>query len=218
MAPIKRKGNAAEEVSVRQPQKRVRVGADDRKSEKKQKNASDDSKPKSDAPKASELSVLRDDEPSFPRGGGSVLTPLERKQIQIQATKDVLFEQKGAKPSSSKFEGGEFEEDTDMEDAGETAATAGQASRKKKVKGKKQAEKDAQEKGIRIEGLNFKVSKSGRQSENYVRLQKSATCSRQHGPRPSFKYQRSQHRTVLAQQPYRLCAPNLRVATTGGED
>ncbi|PYI21088.1 putative rRNA biogenesis protein RRP5 [Aspergillus violaceofuscus CBS 115571] len=156
MAPIKRKGNAAEEVSTRQPQKRVRVGADDRKSEKKQKNASDDSKPKSDAPKASELSVLRDDEPSFPRGGGSVLTPLERKQIQIQATKDVLFEQKGAKPSSSKFEGGEFEEDTDMEDAGETAATAGQASRKKKVKGKKQAEKDAQEKGIRIEGLNFK--------------------------------------------------------------
>ncbi|PYH44000.1 putative rRNA biogenesis protein RRP5 [Aspergillus saccharolyticus JOP 1030-1] len=148
MAPIKRKGNAAEEVSTRQPQKRVRVGAEDRNAEKKQKNASD-------APKASELSVLRDDEPSFPRGGGSVLTPLERKQIQIQATKDVLFEQKGSKPSSRKFDDDEFEQDTDMEDAGETTATATQKSRKKKVKGKKQ-EKDANEKGIRIEGLNFK--------------------------------------------------------------
>lgn len=162
MAPIKRKGNAAEEASARQPQKRVRVGAEDRKKDqKKQKTASNDSNSKPDAnsaPKASELSVLRDDEPSFPRGGGSVLTPLERKQIQIQATKDVLFEQKGSKPSAGDF-GDDGMEDTDMEDAGDdTKSAAAKKSRKKKTKGKKDAEKDATEKkDVRIEGLNFKV-------------------------------------------------------------
>ncbi|GFN12613.1 putative rRNA biogenesis protein RRP5 [Aspergillus tubingensis] len=161
MAPIKRKGNAAEEASARQPQKRVRVGAEDRKKDqKKQKTASNDSNSKPDAnsaPKASELSVLRDDEPSFPRGGGSVLTPLERKQIQIQATKDVLFEQKGSKPSAGDF-GDDGMEDTDMEDAGDdTKSAAAKKSRKKKTKGKKDAEKDATEKkDVRIEGLNFK--------------------------------------------------------------
>ena len=161
MAPIKRKGNAAEEASARQPQKRVRVGAEDRnKDQKKQKTASKESKSKPDsdlAPKASELSVLRDDEPSFPRGGGSVLTPLERKQIQIQATKDVLFEQKGARPSSGNFDDG-LEDDTDMEDAGDATSATAKKDRKRKTKGKKATEQDASEsKGVRIEGLNFKV-------------------------------------------------------------
>ena len=39
-------------------------------------------------------SILRDEERAFPRGGASALTPLEYKQIQIQATRDVLFEEK----------------------------------------------------------------------------------------------------------------------------
>ena len=38
--------------------------------------------------------ILDDEERAFPRGGGSVLTPLEQRQIQIQATRDVLFEEK----------------------------------------------------------------------------------------------------------------------------
>ncbi|KAF2762569.1 ribosomal RNA processing protein RRP5 [Pseudovirgaria hyperparasitica] len=38
-------------------------------------------------------SVLKSESKSFPRGGGSVLTPLEHKQIQNEAAKDVLFEQ-----------------------------------------------------------------------------------------------------------------------------
>ena len=160
MAPIKRKGASAEEaVSARQPQKRVRVGAEERKDQKKQKTgASGDGKSKPDAgsgPNASELTVLRDDEPSFPRGGGSVLTPLERKQIQIQATKDVLFEQKTTKGSSK---GDEHDEDAEMEDVDDTTATTTKKSRKRKTKGKKSAD-DAQDKqGVRIEGLNFKVS------------------------------------------------------------
>ncbi|KAL9033237.1 MAG: hypothetical protein Q9214_007609 [Letrouitia sp. 1 TL-2023] len=37
--------------------------------------------------------VLKPEELAFPRGGASVLTPLEHKRIQIQAKNDVLFEQ-----------------------------------------------------------------------------------------------------------------------------
>lgn len=150
MAPIKRKGNAPEETATRQPQKRAKVGAEEFK----------DQKPKDTAPKASELSVLRDDEPSFPRGGASVLTPLERKQIQIQATKDVLFEQKGSKGSKKSTrqtddENDDEDEDVEMEDD-DTAAPA-KKSRKKKTKGKKSEDKEKSEKTVRIEPLSFKV-------------------------------------------------------------
>ena len=98
-------------------------------------------------------------EPSFPRGGGSVLTPLERKQIQIQANKDVLFEQKGAKKPTREFvddNDDDEDEDVEMEDT-ETTTTA-KKSRKKKAKGKKSTDKESSEKeGVRIEGLSYKV-------------------------------------------------------------
>ncbi|KAI2630538.1 hypothetical protein GGS21DRAFT_207009 [Xylaria nigripes] len=42
---------------------------------------------------AAGVSRLKDEEPLFPRGGGSVLSPLEHRQISIQAKQDVLFEQ-----------------------------------------------------------------------------------------------------------------------------
>lgn len=153
MAPIKRKGNAGEEAVTRQPQKRVRVGgAEQGKDQKKQRT----SESTSDL-KPTELTVLRDDEPSFPRGGGSVLTPLEKKQIHIQATKDVLFEQKGSKKSSDNFAVGDDDEDIGMDDA-EDNATSTKLSRKRKAKSKKRAKEEANEKqGVRIEGLNFKV-------------------------------------------------------------
>ncbi|EDP55110.1 hypothetical protein KXX16_002314 [Aspergillus fumigatus] len=152
MAPIKRKGNAGEEAVTRQPQKRVRVGgAEQGKDQKKQRT----SESTSDL-KPTELTVLRDDEPSFPRGGGSVLTPLEKKQIHIQATKDVLFEQKGSKKSSDNFAVGDDDEDIEMDDA-EDNATSTKLSRKRKAKSKKRAKEEANEKqGVRIEGLNFK--------------------------------------------------------------
>lgn len=152
MAPIKRKGNAPEETATRQPQKRAKVGAEDRKNEQKPKDTTA-------APKASELSVLRDDEPSFPRGGGSVLTPLERKQIQIQAHKDVLFEQKGPKKPTREFDDNDDDEDedVDMEDAD---AAPSKKSRKKKTKGKKSGDKEKkseEKEGVRIEPLTYKV-------------------------------------------------------------
>jgi len=42
---------------------------------------------------AANVSRLKEEEPLFPRGGGSVLSPLEHRQISIQAKQDVLFEQ-----------------------------------------------------------------------------------------------------------------------------
>jgi rRNA biogenesis protein RRP5 len=151
MAPIKRKGNAPEENN----QKRAKVGAEEAKKDHKKSN---DATPT--AAKASELSVLRDDEPSFPRGGASVLTPLERKQIQIQANRDVLFEQKGTQKPSGKKPSNEFddESDNDVEMEEEQAAAPAKKSRKKKTKGKKTTDKDSDDKSdVRIEGLSFKV-------------------------------------------------------------
>ncbi|KAI9373667.1 hypothetical protein BJX61DRAFT_501920 [Aspergillus egyptiacus] len=151
MAPIKRKGNAAEEAPARNPQKRARVGAEERK--KDSKTSSADS-----GPKASELTVRPDDEPSFPRGGGSVLTPLERKQIQIKATKDVLFEQKsGGKKARDGAEDEGSEDDTDMEDADGTTAVSSKKPQKQKGKGKSKTKQDKGKKqGVRVEGLSFK--------------------------------------------------------------
>lgn len=156
MAPIKRKGNVAEEATS---QKRARVGADKKDHKKQKTNASDDTKSKSEAPKPTDLSVLRDDEPAFPRGGSSVLTPLERKQIQIQAQKDVLFEQKGSEKSHDDAEDDDEEgkEDIDMDDANDTAAKKPRKQRKTKAAKKKADKEAAEKKGVRVEGLNFKV-------------------------------------------------------------
>ncbi|KAK9854523.1 Tetratricopeptide-like helical protein [Penicillium brevicompactum] len=150
MAPIKRKGSAPDENK----QKRAKVGAEEGKKEYKKSNDAT-----STAAKASELSVLRDDEPSFPRGGASVLTPLERKQIQIQANRDVLFEQKGTQKPSQQKPSNDFddESDNDVEMEDEQTAAPAKKSRKKKTKAKKGAEKGSEEKSdVRIEGLSFK--------------------------------------------------------------
>lgn len=165
MAPIKRKGNGAEDVTACQPQKRVRVGAEEGKRQKKRSShALEASSTKeiggskaslSSASKASEISVLRDDEPAFPRGGASVLTPLERKQIQIQATKDVLFEQKGSTKQSGDLDDSEGEDDVEVDDENERASV--KKPRKKKSKSQKHLEREASEKqSVRVEGLSFK--------------------------------------------------------------
>lgn len=56
-------------------------------------------------PKPAVVSVLKEEEPMFPRGGGSVLTPLEQKQIQLEAKADALREDEfttGSKKSTKK--------------------------------------------------------------------------------------------------------------------
>jgi len=94
------------------------------------------------------ISRVREEEVAFPRGGGSSLTPLEHKQIAIEATRDVLFEQQGAKSSSKREVDGE-----------EEARPAKKKSRGKDAKGKKKgaAVAEPEEETIKIEGLNYKV-------------------------------------------------------------
>ncbi|KAK3934932.1 rRNA biogenesis protein rrp5 [Diplogelasinospora grovesii] len=87
------------------------------------------------------VSRLKEEEPLFPRGGGSVLSPLEHKQIQIQARNDVLFEQESSKAGKKK---------------GDDAA-AKKKKRKSISEKKDNAAKPARdEDAVKVESLNFK--------------------------------------------------------------
>ncbi len=84
----------------------------------------------------------------FPRGGGSVLTPLEHKKIHIEATRDVLFEQQQGKTSKTR-----------------TAEESSGPSKKQpraRFNDKKTSEivADEIEPAVRIERLNYKVGES----------------------------------------------------------
>ena len=100
--------------------------------------------------------ILIGEEPSFPRGGASILTPLERKQIQIQAKQDVLFEQStGTKAPRNEFQDEENDEDLPEQPNALVAKT----KRKPKSKEKKGAKNFiVEELAVRIEGLSYKVS------------------------------------------------------------
>jgi rRNA biogenesis protein RRP5 len=100
-----------------------------------------------------QISILQKEEKSFPRGGASALTPLEHRQIQIEATKDVLFEQSGSKrrPANS---------DTD-DDLENSRLESPQAPKKKKRRKESHRKKDkdaeeVEEKQTKIEGLSAK--------------------------------------------------------------
>lgn len=96
------------------------------------------------------------EEPVFPRGGSSILTPLEKKQIHIQATSDVLFEQStGRKPTTHEFEDGENESDQPDQSCGALQKTKRKKKSQKSQKGK--LEEVAKEPDIRIERLSYKV-------------------------------------------------------------
>ncbi|EGC41713.1 ribosomal RNA processing protein RRP5 [Histoplasma capsulatum var. duboisii H88] len=155
MAPIKRKGNGPDESGSRQPQKRVKVIAGVQRKDvnggKNSKKPAEKSKDSLDSPsKTPAVSVLREEEPAFPRGGANILSPLEQKQIHIQATRDVLFEQKGA----------QAQDDIDNEDGTQKKRSSkefGIKSTKGKTKSKKHTIPQASTKEeVRIEGLNFK--------------------------------------------------------------
>ena len=129
MAPIKRGSDAA--------------GHDDRPSKR----------PKSTAGRA--FSILKEDAP-FPRGGASVLTPLEHRQIKIQAKKDVLFEQStGKKAPRYQYEDAEFEEtpEDDPNGAEESKPAKGKPSRRNK----RSAAMIGKEKAFRIDSLSYKA-------------------------------------------------------------
>lgn len=125
-----------------------------RKSLDESKSARPEKKQKASVP-ATKTAVLVE-EPIFPRGGSSILTPLEQKQIHIQATSDVLFEQStGRKPAIHEFEDGENGSDQ----VDQSSGALQKRKRKKKPQKSEKGELDqaAKEPEIRIERLSYKV-------------------------------------------------------------
>ncbi|RDA87250.1 hypothetical protein CP532_1341 [Ophiocordyceps camponoti-leonardi (nom. inval.)] len=109
-------------------------------STKKAKNDTSrtEAKPDHEArPKAPVVSLLRNEEPMFPRGGGSVLTPLEKKKIHLEAKADALHEE-------------EFNTVADEDSNKKKRRTL-----KTKAVGSK-LNKTVEEPGVKVESLNFK--------------------------------------------------------------
>ena len=117
-------------------------------------------KPKRASAESLQPSLLAKEEPSFPRGGASMLTPLEHRQIKIQAAKDVLFEQSGKKSAPGEdFLDGEDQENVERE--AKSKAKAGpkeRGDRERSLKKSRRADtRPIEEKPTRIEGLSYKV-------------------------------------------------------------
>ncbi|EXJ78762.1 hypothetical protein A1O1_09164 [Capronia coronata CBS 617.96] len=155
MASAKRK-LAAEEASTKRGTKR---------SKSDRKPATVDASPKPDKPdqnqKPKAASVLTKEQPAFPRGGAGLLTPLERKQIQAKAVRDVAREQKQGKDLFGE-EGDSLSDDSDEEllsDVDTEVKKPTKKHRKKKVKSGDAAASSEPE--VRIEGLSYKRITTG---------------------------------------------------------
>lgn len=99
-------------------------------------------------------SVLNAEE-NFPRGGASVLTSLEHKQIRAQAVEDALFEQTtGIK--SVRTDLGDEENEENLQEGIIEAHVKADRKRSSKSNGGKIIT-TPKESGIRIEGLSYKV-------------------------------------------------------------
>ncbi|KAJ4356836.1 rRNA biogenesis protein rrp5 [Didymosphaeria variabile] len=148
MGAIKRK---ADQGST--PAKKERSAPQDRSVKRQRKSDAAENPPPAKAkPEIStQKSIFKDEEKSFPRGGASVLTPLEHKQIQIRANQDVLFEQAGTKKRGG--DDGLSDEGSDM-GGGEDAPT--KSKKRKSKKNKTALGEEEQVQKIKAEGLTFK--------------------------------------------------------------
>lgn len=138
-APVNKSTQPASESRPSKRPKSNDAGNNKAGAKGKQGNKSD--KPAPPAPSApATSSLLKEEEPMFPRGGASVLTPLEYKQIQVQAKNDALFE----------------------EQSGKAAGKKGEKEGKQQKKSKKRSKGDdtpakPDEDAVKVESLNFKV-------------------------------------------------------------
>lgn len=131
---------SARPATESRPSKRAKASESSKDDSKKRASK----QPKSPAKPADAPVVTksREEEPLFPRGGGSILTPLEQKQISIQAKKDVLFEEQSA-----------------AQPKGDNAARR----KRRKARADETATKSAKDDdGVKVESLNFKVGHTSR--------------------------------------------------------
>ncbi|OTB07141.1 hypothetical protein M426DRAFT_318169 [Hypoxylon sp. CI-4A] len=140
MSSLKRKDAPGASSTAKTP-KTNNDSRPSKRSKSDKPSAKDDAKKPSSSTKpanTSTVSRLKEEEPLFPRGGGSVLTPLEHKQISIQAKQDVLFEQA----------------------SGKDAKKSDRASKKKRAKAPKDGKHSGtgrqSEESTKIESLNYK--------------------------------------------------------------
>ncbi|KAK5140746.1 rRNA biogenesis protein rrp5, partial [Rachicladosporium monterosium] len=172
MAAIKRKA-----VTDERPAKKVKSAksAPDAKEEKRtakpskshdkytEKKGGDKSAAK-DEQKPVVKSILQQEDRAFPRGGASVLTPIEQRQIKVQAERDVLFEQEtGRKAPTLEDEDGDRFDEEDL---------AVPAWKKQQQKSRRRDDGDGHAKvtgsGIKIQGLSYKTLLVGSQVLGYV--------------------------------------------------
>ncbi|KXL41438.1 hypothetical protein M433DRAFT_157435 [Acidomyces richmondensis BFW] len=144
MAPVKRKA-----VTDERPSKKAKAGREDNAS-KQNKSKSLKSQNEDGERRPVAKSILHQEEHSFPRGGGSVLTPLEERQIKAQAERDVLFEHQTGQKASARDENGDLLYD-------EGTAVAAPAKKKRKANHRESgAEKTFEGSGMKIQSLSYK--------------------------------------------------------------
>nr|POF13886.1 rrna biogenesis protein rrp5 [Quercus suber] len=162
MAPIKRKAVSASDARSVKKVKANKTNLEEKfeekitkpvKSSKLAKNKAVDDGEQSDERRPVVNSILQSEDRAFPRGGASVLTPIEQKQIKAQAERDVLYEQQtGLKVSHDGEDEDLFDENHTEEEAART--------KKKARKSKREDVKDKTKVGgptVRIQGLSYKT-------------------------------------------------------------
>ncbi|KAI9678540.1 MAG: rRNA biogenesis protein rrp5 [Caeruleum heppii] len=160
MAPVKRKAGPVDSVKPSRTKQTSSLEGPPTKKRKEallsktSKSTSSDFAPRGKPAPA--VSLVREEEPAFPRGGASILTPLEHKQIKIDATRDVLFEQNNLNNGRHTHGDGDEED----EEFGPQEASMATATRKKKhttqlQKPKNQFGAKEEGSGVKIEGLSY---------------------------------------------------------------
>lgn len=157
MAPVKRR--VGETSSSNLPAtKRLRIETKEKPTAPKKRNEIDkeNGKPARSEARSQPVSILKTEQPAFPRGGAGLLTPLEKKQIQAKATRDAIAEHKREKDlfgSSSKPAAEDSDEDAFLSD---TDQTTKKQSQKTFTKTRQTTDGALHEPGTRIESLTFK--------------------------------------------------------------
>lgn len=108
------------------------------------------------------FSALANEQPAFPRGGASILTPLEKKQIRAQADSDVLVEQK-RKKTRDLFDPKHGDESLSDTQDGTLSKVGDEAtkSRLRKSSRRPRLQKAYADATPRIEGLSYKRLTAG---------------------------------------------------------
>ncbi|ROV95031.1 hypothetical protein VPNG_09463 [Cytospora leucostoma] len=150
MSTLKRKGAPSGTAPTKdtkptttetRPSKKVKSDKPVKNEDKKGSKITDKKPTEKSAPSAPAI-ARKEEEPLFPRGGGSVLTPLEHRQITIQAKQDALFEEESSKTDKKA--------DKDLKKRKRKSST--KDTKNDKEDGSLARDPDA----ARIEGLNYK--------------------------------------------------------------